>query len=191
MFTSSMMNDCRVIGSSPDSFSTADLLVTCTTLSFNFNAASELHYPSRVLLIASDDGVHLAIKGWTEDSGIGEEHTLPFFDRSVKPSPKRIIIRNKKCAGALRRARGWDSDKERRKAFGLYSPKDDLIYFDLSKAFFPSEKTAKKKRELSLSDYPKLSDISRLSHTMKPWLLALPSSPDPNLGYMDAEYEIF
>ena len=171
MFSMNEMSKVHIIRPSTQ-FSTADMQVTCTTVNFSLSTASELHYPARVIFLASEDGEDFAIKPWDDDCQIGVENSYEFFDTSVKPVPKKITIRDKKFAQALRRTLGW-SDKVRRKAYGLFEPDFNLIYFNLSHAEIPTQGGTRRRNALMISDYPKYTNVM---HRMKPLVLALPAA---------------
>ena len=171
MFPTSTYQSMRVMRPS-NQFSIANMQVTCTTVSFNLSTASELHYPERIVILASDDGKNLAIWPWDVGSPVSIENTHPFFDKSVRPTPKRISIKDKRVVRTLRQACGWDRDKQRREVYGMYEPDYGLVYFNLSSAILSSQKKQKKSSLLSISDYPRFSQVAT---KMKP-MLALPAS---------------
>ena len=171
MFSPEFFNSMRVICPASN-FSIANVRITCTTVSFNLNTASELHYPERVSILAAEDGSILTIVPWAPNGNVGIAYAVPFFDKSVRPTPKRITVRDKNFARRLRKTCGWDKDKLRREAYGLYDPDYNLVYFDLSNAVLASEKKQKNSLALGISDYPSFSQVVRASRPM----LALPAS---------------
>lgn len=171
MFSPEFFNSMRIVCPS-NNFSIANIRITCTTVSFNLNTASELHYPERVSIFAAEDGSLLTIVPWIPNGNIGIAYAIPFFDKSVRPTPKRIIVREKNFVRRLRKTCGWDNDKLRREACGMYDPDYNLVYFDLSNAILASEKKKKDSLMFGISDYPKFSQIVRAQRPM----LALPTS---------------
>lgn len=167
-------------------FSTADMQVTCTTVSFSLSAASELHYPERVTMMTTEDGNTIALVPWESCGELGEAFSMPFFNQNVKPVPKRIVIREKNFVQAMRKTRGWDKDKCRRRVYGLYEPSCNAIFFNLRHAVLPSDKGSKKRQIAVLSDYPKYKD---LIYHMKPVMLALPASPQ-STDFEPASYSV-
>ena len=125
-------------------FSMAKLRITTRTISFDLSAASELHYPERVVMFATDECNDLIITPWSPDCPVGVEHSFAFFNKDIKPIPKRITIKEKTFLPMLRRERGWDSDKLQRTVTGIYEEKYNAIYFNLNFATTAAEKKSKK-----------------------------------------------
>ena len=150
MFSTSAYQSMRVIRPTSQ-FSIASMQITCTTVSFNLSTASELHYPERIVILASDDGMDLAICPWDTTSPVSIENTHPFFDKEVHPVPKRISIKDRRFVQALRKTCGWSGDKLRR--------------------VLTAQKKQQKSSLLSIADYPRFSQVA---HKMKP-MLALPT----------------
>ena len=170
MFSTSAYQSMRVIRPTSQ-FSIASMQITCTTVSFNLSTASELHYPERIVILASDDGMDLAICPWDTTSPVSIENTHPFFDKEVHPVPKRISIKDRRFVQALRKTCGWSGDKLRREAYGMYEPDYNVVYFNMSKPVLTAQKKQQKSSLLSIADYPRFSQVA---HKMKP-MLALPT----------------
>lgn len=161
------LSDFRIINPELATFSVSEIRVNLSTIVFNMATASELQYPSRICLLASDDGRQVAIKGCDENEF--ENVSIPFIDVNTFPKPKKIIIRDRQFTKALRASMEWN-DKTGRKTCGLLYPKLRLILFDMSNAVKSSEKLCTAKSP-SLQGYPKMQEVMT---RLKPKVLALP-----------------
>lgn len=185
MFSTSAYQSMRVIRPTSQ-FSIANIQITCTTVSFSLSTASELHYPERIVILASDDGMDLAICPWDTTSPVSIENTHPFFDQKIRPVPKRLAIRDRRFVQALRKTCGWSGDKLRREAYGMYEPDYNVVYFNMNQAILTSQKKKQKSSLLSIADYPRFSQVV---HKMKP-MLALPSS-GPAQDDVSSDYIVY
>lgn len=157
----------KVIGPGMGNFSTSELKLTATTMSFNAAAAAELGYPEVVIMMASPDAKYLLVQVYDEAEA-KEFNFLPiqFYDRETRP--KRVTIRDKHSVQTLRAERQW-FDKVIWRIPGIKLGSNALM-FDLTKAFSGKGKAGKK--SLSLQNYPTLSEIKK---TYKA-ILALPAA---------------
>lgn len=174
-------NNFRVIRPTKGKFSTSEMAITGTTMSFNINTAIELDYPERVVLLASDDGREVAVSPWSPDMNIGIESSFQFYDLSITPAPKRIVLRDKNMVKALRMARRW-SGTERWKASGFYIRETGVIFFDLNHATPASKKSGQQNKVLTIADYPKVTDLVR---QMRPMQIALPAASGQDCAKAD------
>ena len=147
--------DLRVINPNLICFSTSQIRVTTTALSFNIAAAIELEYPSHVWLMATPDGKGIAIQAADMSSEMSSL-ALPFFDEN-RESKALIQIKDRNFVRVLRKEMQW-LDKASRKAPGVLYRKLKLIYFDLTKA---DRVTGAKSQSQSLSllDYPRFDEV--------------------------------
>lgn len=162
------LSDFRIINPELATFSVSEMRVNLSSIVFNMATASELQYPPRICLLASDDGRQVAIKGCEEDEL--ENVSIPFIDVSAAPRPKKIVIRDRQFAKALRMSMGWN-DKAGRKTCGLFYPKLRLILFDMDNAVKSTERLSTA-RAPSLQNYPKAQDVMT---RLKPKILSLPA----------------
>ena len=157
------------------SFSTAELRVSTSALSFNVTAAAELNYPELICVMVADDGSYLAIKAWDDP-----EYAVPFCTEKFRETKKRICIREKNFVGALRDKLSW-SGKKSMKINGVLYRDVGMLVFELAKAIPLGTKQTQRLRP-RIEDYPTLSDVLR---ELKPRALALGSSiGDDGAGFV-------
>lgn len=161
------MHNFRVINPDLVSFSTSQMRISTSGLSFNIAAAAELGYPATVCLLVTVDGKGIAIQANPKDDFA--QLALPFYD-PAKSKQAFTKINDRAFVRALRRELGWQ-DTRTRKATGVLYRSIDLLYFDLSVA----ERLAGGKstpKVLSLSDYPRIDEVMT---RLRPAPLALES----------------
>jgi len=149
----------RVISPELVSFSTSQMRISTSTLSFNITAAAELGYPETVCLLATADGRGLAIQANPKDNFA--QLALPFYDekkgrRTLTKITDRAFVR------ALRRELGWQDNMSRR-ANGILYRNISLLFFDLTNA---ERLTGGKSKSqvLTLADYPRIDEVMSRLH---------------------------
>lgn len=161
MNTNFDLHSFRVLSPSLASYSTSQVRITTTSLVFNITAAAELGYPEYVSCLASDDGRYMALQA--NPPMQLQDVAIPFWNDDTR---KSIPLRAKSVVKALRRELAWD-DKAARKTNGILFRKEGVLMFDLQRAVLASQKITK---EISLSDFPQLSEIYA---TLRPRVLEL------------------
>jgi len=147
------------------SFSTAQLKITTTSFVFSRTAVAELNYPKRVFFFGANDSTILVITG--QYPAALDNFSVPFFDRTNSENPS-VTLRDKELVKRLRKHLEWD-DKAARRVKGILYKEKGMLVFDLTKA---TAATKGQRKDYSLDDYPRLSDIIS---TMRP-LGVLPSA---------------
>lgn len=165
MNTNDFFRNFRVINPELVSFSTSQIRISTSTLSFNIAAAAELGYPATVCLLATADGKGIAIQANPQDDFAAL--ALPFYDpnKSKQTSTK---ITDRAFVRALRRELGWQDTRTRR-ANGVLYRNIGLLFFDLTNA----ERISGGKSStqiLTLADYPRVDEVM---NRLRPAPLAL------------------
>lgn len=148
------LHNFRIINPDLVCFSTSQMRVSTSTLSFNIAAAAELGYPETVCLLATTDGNGIAIQA--NPQGDLASLALPFYDPN-KSKQAFTKITDRAFVRALRRELGWQDTRTRRVNGVLYR-QIGLLLFDLTCA----EKISGSKSSpqiLTLADYPRIDEV--------------------------------
>lgn len=168
------ISDFRVINSSLVRFSTAQLRISTTTLTFNMAAASELAYPQSVCLMAAEgfSGIAICSEYPAEFAPIA----LPFYNQEMG-TRSSIRIKEREFVRSMRKTRNI-LGKETVKIPGVLYRSQNILYFDLTKATYGRNGT---QRDRALEDYPTIYELRTRLRPAK--LLGLmPASVDVGKG---------
>lgn len=145
--------------------STSEVRITTNKFSFSIATAAEIGYPEYACLLVSDDASKLVIKGCKK-----LDYAFPFCirDENGHINKKSISTGNVALSQVIRAKLGWEQ-KSCYVCSGILYRDEQLILFDLTKAFIRRHNTPKKVVPSDVfASYPPIYEVMQYKPALLP-----------------------